>query len=105
MKGAVLSLCRFFPLSVLHMYVELLRFSPAQVTSPLKTRSSLFLPTVLSSLQELASFFFFGFFYFPRSKKELAAVLCRLHCHYSDRLTHSHRQRKKEENSSSASSS
>lgn len=62
MKGAVLSLCRFFPLSALHMYVELLRFSPAQVTSPLKTRSSLFLPTVLSSLQELASFFFLAFF-------------------------------------------
>lgn len=104
MKGAVLSLCRFFPLSALHMYVELLRFSPAQVTSPLKTRSSLFADCA-ELVAGVGLFFFFGFFYFPRSKEELAAVLCRLHCHYSDRLTHSHRQRKKEGNSSSASSS
>lgn len=64
MKGAVLSLCRFFPLSVLHMYVELLRFSPAQVTSPLKTRSSLFADCA-ELVAGVGLFFFFWLFLLP----------------------------------------
>lgn len=102
MKGVALSLCRFFSsLSTAHVRGAAPLFSSASHFS-IEDEELSFLPTVLSSLQELASFFF-GFFYFPRLKKELVAVLCRLHCRYSDRLTHSHRQRNKEKNSSSAS--
>lgn len=61
MKGVALSLCRFFSsLSTAHVRGAAPLFSSASHFS-IEDEELSFLPTVLSSLQELASFFFWLF--------------------------------------------